>query len=475
MAFRPPSPRTLFALGLALLLAAVLVAVFVYGHETRHQTAPATTAATTTQPAPPAVTVPQPFAVNGATTVGLSAFSTSVTWTTPHPATARVTWGPAGLTPVLWQNETVAASSHSVTLEGLLPVTAYDVQIDAAGPDGETASGSLSFTTPPAAPQTAAGTANGVLLADGSPFFPLIVWQDCPDQWAPNLAQGINLFAGNPCTGLPSLLTALQGHALAVGTTDDPSTAGPGLIGWFYPDEADGRGLTAASMPNPAGAGVSFLTLTGHFYSGSAPLPAGRGIYPALIARADVVGFDLYPLQELCNPAALDQVFDAQQQLVALAPGKPTFQWIEVRTMRCPSIAVTNADIRAESWLAIAGGANGLGFFPSDWGVNVGAAIRGIASRIAELEPALVQPVLPVTVDPAASPVRASARELNGALYVIAVNGSDAPASVTLGEPDLGDRTLVVLGEDRQVTAAGGAITDVLPPLAVRIYVAAPM
>ena len=473
MGVRPPSPRTLVALGLALLVAAVLVAVFVYGHETRQQTAPVTT--TTTQPAPPAVTVPQPFAVNGAATVALSAFSTSLTWTTPHPATARVTWGPAGLAPALWKNAIVAATSHSVRLDGLLPVTAYDVEIDAAGPDGETASASLSFTTPPVGAQAAAGSANGVVLVNGSPFFPLIVWQDCPDQWAPNLAQGINLFAGNPCTGIPSLLTALQGRALAAGTADDASATGPGLIGWFYPDEADGRGLTAASMPDPAGAGVSFLTLTGHFYSGSAPLPAGRGIYPALIDRAAVVGFDLYPLQELCSPAALDEVFAAQQQLVALAPGKPTFQWIEVRAMRCPSIPVTNAEIRAESWLAIAGGANGLGFFPSDWGVNVGAAIRGIASRIAELEPALVQPVLPVTVDPAASPVRASARELDGALYVIAVNGSDAPAPVTLREPDLGDRTLTVLGEDRQVVAAGGAISDVLPPLAVRIYVAAPV
>ena len=134
MGVRPPSPRTLVALGLALLVAAVLVAVFVYGHETRQQTAPVTT--TTTQPAPPAVTVPQPFAVNGAATVALSAFSTSLTWTTPHPATARVTWGPAGLAPALWKNAIVAATSHSVRLDGLLPVTAYDVEIDAAGPDG---------------------------------------------------------------------------------------------------------------------------------------------------------------------------------------------------------------------------------------------------------------------------------------------------------------------------------------------------
>ncbi|MGG7380231.1 hypothetical protein ACQ7B2_16255, partial [Escherichia coli] len=70
-------------------------------------------------------------------------------------------------------------------------------------------------------------------------------------------------------------------------------------------------------------------TLTSHFASMAAPLPAGRGMYPGLIARADVVGFDLYPLQELCRPEFLPAVFDAQAELVPLAWPRPTFQWIE--------------------------------------------------------------------------------------------------------------------------------------------------
>ena len=197
-------------------------------------------------------------------------------------------------------------------------------------------------------------------------------------------------------------------------------------------------------------------------------------MYPGLIAAADVVGFDLYPLQEFCSPDRLGQVFDAQRQLVGLAPGKPTFQWIEVREMKCPSVPVTQDDIRAESWLAIAGGAHGLGFFPADWGAEVGATIHGIAARIKQLGPALVQPALPVEVAPATSPVRASARELNGALYVIAVNPTSTPASVTLHEPDLGDRPVLVLGQSKAIVASGGTIGIVLPALAARIYVAAP-
>jgi hypothetical protein len=87
---------------------------------------------------------------------------------------------------------------------------------------------------------------------------------------------------------------------------------------------------------------------------------------------------------------------------------------------------------------------------------------------------ALVRPTLPVVVGPAGSPVRASARELRGALYVLAVNPANTPTAVTLREPSLGNRTLDVLGQSRTLKATGGAIADVLPPLGVRIYIAAP-
>ena len=45
------------------------------------------------------------------------------------------------------------------------------------------------------------------------------------------------------------------------------------VIGVFYPDEPDGQGLTAQTMATiDPEAGVRFLTLTNHFYSGAAPL-----------------------------------------------------------------------------------------------------------------------------------------------------------------------------------------------------------
>ena len=189
-------------------------------------------------------------------------------------------------------------------------------------------------------------------------------------------------------------------------------------------------------------------------------------MYPGLVAAADVVGFDLYPLQELCRRDLVSLVFDAQQQLEALAPGKPTFQWIEVRGMRCgnaASISISPATIRAESWLALAAGAHGLAFFPPDWDTFAPAVIRGISARIHQLEPALLQPVQPVHLesDPA---VRASARFYRGAIYVLAVNAGTKAADIRCTVRGLGNRRLLVLGASRSIRAHGATFTDRLKP-----------
>ena len=60
-----------------------------------------------------------------------------------------------------------------------------------------------------------------------------------------------------------------------------------------------------------------------------------------------------------------------------------------------------SGDDPRRKWLAIAGGAHGLGFFPPDWGVGIPGVIRGIADGVRRLEPALLQPAVPVDVSPA--------------------------------------------------------------------------
>ena len=416
------------------------------------------------------------FAFASAGAARVSSFSSLVAWTTSEVSTGRLQWGPVGLKPMLWSTVRALGTSHVVSLRGLASSTTYHVTIVASSVERQTARTDLSFTTAPAPVQVHGGVREGVLLVNGEPFFPLLAWQQCPEQWQASLAAGINLFAaGSPCASPSSALAVLKGRALVAATDGALPVSGPGLLGWFYPDEADARGLTGSSLPTLPG-GIRFLTLTAHFASVAAPLPDGRGMYPGLVAAADVVGFDLYPLQGLCRRDLLPLDFDAQQQLEALAPGKPTFQWIEVRGMRCgtsPGVSITPRTIRAESWLALAAGAHGLAFFPPDWDQRAAPVIRGIAARIRQLEPALLQPAQPVH-DEAAPGVRASARIYHGAVYVIAVNAGTKATNVRLTVPGLRNRTLLALGRSKTLSARANVLTDRLGPLGVRIYVAPP-
>src|SRR5205814_1221348 len=80
--------------------------------------------------------------------------------------------------------------------------------------------------------------------------------------------------------------------------------------------------VTSMAVTPPDGM-LSFLTLTNHFFSGAAPLSIGRSLYPAFASIANVIGFDLYPLQNWCRNDAFQSVYDAQRELDTLAAGKP--------------------------------------------------------------------------------------------------------------------------------------------------------
>jgi hypothetical protein len=170
----------------------------------------------------------------------------------------------------------------------------------------------------------------------------------------------------------------------------------------------------------------------------------------------------------------LADVFNAQRELVKLSGDKPTFQWIEAADWKCPGgeTAVTPAVTRAESWLAIAGGAHGLGYWPASWPAANAHAIAAVGRDVARLGPAIYRPDEPVSDDSPAIVV--SARTTGGALYVIAVNSSYAATQATFKVQALNGRTLSVMGESRRLAASGDSFTDSFAPLAVHIYVAAP-
>ena len=315
----------------------------------------------------------------------------------------------------------------------------------------------------------------GRLVVDGKPFFPIFSWGECTDGFETSLPVGTNLYAANRCGGLEAQLPTLGDRALSAAVQGEPVPEPGSVIGVFYPDEPEGHGLTAKTMQTiPPAEGVRFLTLTNHFYSGAAPLAQGRGIYPGLIAKADMIGFDLYPLQNWCRPERLVDVYYSQRELDELAKGKPTFQWIEAAGMTCPHdgpTAVTPHTVRAESWLAIAGGAKGLGFFPpAAWTGDVGEAIAGVTEMTRELGPALTAPEVVATAEPADGLVKAGARRLGNQLTIVVANAGYEPADATITVPELDGRTLAVVGTGRRVAPDGDSFSERFPALGTRVY-----
>jgi hypothetical protein len=374
----------------------------------------------------------------------------------------------------IWTKAQVGASGQAL-LAGLEPNTTYRFRLIAR-------TGSLraetrgTLTTAAIAPWTTATTTANALFLDWQPFFPRMLWKDCSWDYPASLAAGINLFMGGCGTG-PAQLAELNGKAYSVlDAHQSAGVDGRGLVGWYQPDEADETKKPLAPLPpSSTSRRVSFLTLTNHFFSAAAPLIGGNPSYPKLIAPVDSIGFDLYPLQIWCR-RAYQAVFQAQRELVALAAGKPTFQWIEAAPMnQClgrGDLDPTPQTVRAETWLAIAGGARGIGYFPNSWSASVNREITSIDRTITALGPALLAPETPVATSPGR--VYAGARSFDGARYVIAVNATAKTRQTTFTLPGLGTTVGWVYGEGRTVPVRKGTFTDSFAPLAVHIYVVAP-
>jgi hypothetical protein len=315
------------------------------------------------------------------------------------------------------------------------------------------------------------------LVVAGQPFFPRMVWAQCPWAYPMSLAAGVNVFMGS-CGSAEEQIAGLRGRALSITPVRDRRD-GPGVIGFHHLDEADaqlGRPEDLPVLPpSSSSRRPTFLTLTNHFFSASAPLPQGREMYATLIARTEMVGFNLYPLQSWCRRGTLHAVYEAQRELVVLARGKPTYQWIEAGPMEfCAGLDPSPALVRAETWLAIAGGARGIGWFPGVWTAPVEAGIAALSREIASLAPALLGEDGDVRVAPADTPVRAGVRRSNGATYVIAVNSWIEPAKVRISVPGLRATTVRVFGEKRTLSVRNGTIVDSFRGLKARVFIAAP-
>jgi hypothetical protein len=438
-----------------------------------------TRAAAVTPPPPP-----DPLEITDGQVIALSSTSARLTWRTNVPTPTQAAFGLDA--PTIWtQASSESLVEHEAVLTGLEFSTTYKVYLHAVDEWNRAQTTTLELTTGPMGDRTNARTSGDRILLDERPFFPVAVWGQCADGYGSNIDDGINLFMGAGCGDEPELPARLGGRAYSIVDAGNSGLDGRGVIGWYFPDEWDAflasnvkRADLNRYIPTQRAGRISFLTLTNHFYSRAEPLPEGKGMYPVLMSIPDVIGFDLYPLQVWCRPAFND-VMDAQRELHDASGGKPTFQWIEVAKMEHPcrdhaSLDPTAATVRAETWLSIAGGADAVGYFPNRWSGEIGDEISRTNRDIKALTLALLTPTLNAHSD--AEAVRVSARTLNGALYVIAVNTTQTTvqAKITVDGIGLGGRSAATLGSGAAVGSDDQGFSDSFGPLAARVYIVPP-
>jgi hypothetical protein len=347
--------------------------------------------------------------------------------------------------------------------------------LDPALPPKVLPNGGSGTPSPVPVPIAPAGS-SAPLRVNGNAIFPRMVWRQCPTYYPESIGAGINVFLGVSCTGPEDQFARLAGRGAATTEASTPGVSGPAHLGWHLPDEADVAIGGADQLPSPKAAGrVTFLTLTDKFSVNAAAGPHGKNIYPGLFDAADVIGFDTYPIEVRCSVGQIDNVFWMQRELVQLAKGKPTFQWIEAGPMEhCrENEDPTPTTVRAETWLAIAGGARGIGYFPDYWVGEIRNEVRRVNREIAALAPALLAPVINATFS-VEKPVRVGVRKYNGALYIVAVNTSTSPTTATFTVPGLAGRKLQVFADGRVVRPLGNLVVDKLPGLGTAVYVAPP-
>ena len=432
----------------------------------------------TRRPPPPL----EPPAITNVQVSALTSSSARITWQTNVPTQDQTAFGLDA--PTVWTAPSSASRiDHESVIDGLEFSTTYTAWVHAVDEWNRAQTANVTFTTGPMLDASQGRTSGTSIFVDDRPFFPIAVWEQCSDMFHSNIQDGINLFMGDGCRDDTTLPGRLAGSAYSIVDSEHANATGRGVIGWYFPDEWDAflqssvkREDLADDIPSARPGRVSFLTLTNHFYSKAEPLPQGKGMYPVLFQIPDVLGFDLYPLQVWCRPAFGD-VFEAQRELRDTSGGKPTFQWIEVARMEHPcrnhlELDPTPATVRAEAWLSIGGGATGIGYFPNQWSGPIGQEVARTNREIKALTQALLAPTVPATADNGT--VRVSARSLNGALYVIAVNTSTSAVQARINVPGIGGRSASVLDGGAAVASDDQGFSDSFGPLAARVYIVPP-
>jgi hypothetical protein len=343
-------------------------------------------------------------------------------------------------------------------------------------------------------------TERGGLRVNGRPFVPIFAWAVPRKHVGFNKRLGLNSISPASNQLSKELLDELHANGImCLLDADDYSeaiAAHPALLAWRFGDEPDMRGLKAPDLAerhkrmrrlDPAH--PTLVNLTSRFYKTyyrgdeEGTKWPNREQYRAYADVCEIVSYDHYPVTGYNKPDRVPELYHATADLVGLIPAKSHWTIVEsadqdLKWTPPETRGPTPAETRAMVWMAIVGGAKGIGYFhlafnPFRWEnltpemeaelPKINGLITELAGPIAEGE------ILAHAVD--REDVKARAVRHDGGTFVFSVNlGRERrSAAITLRGADLRGRAEVV-GEGRDIALDGGVIADDFAPLAVHVY-----
>jgi hypothetical protein len=346
-------------------------------------------------------------------------------------------------------------------------------------------------------------------------FFPLAVWLQSPAKAQAYRAAGINtyvaLWRGPTAEQLATLRAAdmkviCSQNAVGLRHLDDPA-----IIGWMHGDEPDnaqslGQGKGYGPPIPPEKIVADYENIRAADPRRPVMLNLGQGVawdrwrgrgvrtnhpddYPEYIKGGDIVSFDIYPAAHDSPEVAgkLDFVARGVERLVKWGTGrKVIWNCIECTRISNPTRKATPAQVRAEVWMSLIHGSQGIIYFVHEWQPTFNesallsdpemlAAVTAINRQITRLAPVLNGPPLAdrvqVTSTNTAVPLAIMVKGQPGRLYVFAVGMQEGATQATfnLAEPGR-NGTVEVIDESRTIDLKASRFEDRFQPWEVHLY-----
>ncbi len=357
-------------------------------------------------------------------------------------------------------------------------------------------------------------------------YFPIAVWLQDPKNAPKYQAIGVNLYVGLWKGPTAAQLAELKRHSMpviceqnayALAHLDDRT-----IVGWMHGDEPDN------AQPLPGGKGYGppvppakivedYKRLTAADPTRPVLLNLGQGVawdgwhgrgvrtnhpedYAEYVRGGDIVSFDIYPAVH-DKPAVAGKLWYVARGVERLrqwtAGKKAVWNCIECTRIGNPRAKPTPAEVKAEVWMSIVHGSQGLVYFchqfeprfieagllaDEEMARAVGAVNRQVLALAAAINSPTVVDGVTVRADPpgadaerargvSTGPIAAVARRHGGSVYVFAVRMEPGAAKASFEVAGLrGKAAVEVLGEDRRIDATDGRFADDFGPHAVHLY-----